>query len=237
MLPWYYIPGRVGCPASGNLYRSAARCARIRHRCKLPHFSAGCPADCPRPCPACRRPRAPADRGSGAGADRLFIIATGSTLYDGIRHILFTLPPLALIAAWAMLKLAPMIRRFPIPLAALAAAQVVSAVFVLVEAAPAGICRDQRLCRLDAGSYGQFELDYWTRGGYSRAAPPRNAYRARRRARPDRPPRLFICIPWRENMVTPMFRRAWRIAAQSADGRFHHRNGTLSLRQRCRRHS
>jgi hypothetical protein len=155
---------------------------------------------------------------AAALAPMLFIIATGSTLYDGVRHILFTLPPLALIAAWAMLKLAPMIRRFPIPFATLAAAQVISAVFIMVKLHPLEYVATNAFAGWTAGSYGRFELDYWTV-----AATPalrRLEMRiAQERGAPDEPPRLFICIPWREHMVAPMFRRAWRIAdnPQTAD--------------------
>jgi hypothetical protein len=155
---------------------------------------------------------------AAALAPMLFIIATGSTLYDGIRHILFTLPPLALIAARAMLKLAPMIRRFPIPFATLAAVQVISAVFIMVKLHPLEYIATNAFAGWTAGSYGRFELDYWTV-----AATPalcRLEMRiAQERSASDEPPRLFICIPWREHMVTPMFGRAWRIAdnPQTAD--------------------
>ena len=62
-------PGRVGSAASGNLYRSAARCARTRHSCNCRIFPPTPSRIVRGRCPACRRPRAPADRGSGTGAD------------------------------------------------------------------------------------------------------------------------------------------------------------------------
>jgi len=148
----------------------------------------------------------------------LFIIATGATLYDGIRHILFTLPPLALIAAWAMLKLAPMIRRFPIPFATLAVAQIISAVFIMVKLHPLEYVATNAFAGWTAGSYGRFELDYWTVAATPALRRLEMRITQERRA-PDRPPRLLICIPWREHMVAPMFRRPWRIAdnPQAAD--------------------
>jgi hypothetical protein len=155
---------------------------------------------------------------AAALAPMLFIIATGSTLYDGIRHILFTLPPLALIAAWAMLKLAPMIRRFPIPFATLAAAQVISAVFIMVKLHPLEYVATNAFAGWTAGSYGRFELDYWTVAATPALRRLEMRITQERRA-PDGPPRLFICIPWREHMVAPMFGRPWRIAdnPQTAD--------------------
>ena len=111
-----------------------------------------------------------------------------------------------------------MIRRFPIPFATLAVAQVISAVFIMVKLHPLEYVATNAFAGWTAGSYGRFELDYWTV-----AATPalrRLEMRIAQEARaPDEPPRLFICIPWREHMVAPMFRRAWRIAdnLQTAD--------------------
>jgi hypothetical protein len=155
---------------------------------------------------------------AAALAPILFIIATGSMLYDGVRHILFTLPPLALIAAWAMLKLVPIIRRFPIPFATLAAAQVISAVFIMVKLHPLEYVATNAFAGWTPGSYGRFELDYWTVAA-TPALRRLEARIAQERPSPDQPPRLLICIPWREHMVAPMFGRSWRIAdnPQTAD--------------------
>jgi hypothetical protein len=217
MLPWYYIPGELAArlpeifivlllAALG--FGIVATAALFR---RLPHGLVSVIVQL-------AGARALLLIMAAALAPMLFIIATGSTLYDGIRHILFTLPPLALIAAWAMLKLAPMIRRFPIPFATLAAAQVISAVFIMVKLHPLEYIATNAFAGWTAGSYGRFELDYWTV-----AATPalrRLEMRiAQERGAPDEPLRLFICIPWREHMVAPMFRRAWRIAdnPQTAD--------------------
>ena len=43
-----------------------------------------------------------------------FIIARHSTLYDGVRHVLFVIPMLAAIAAAGFLRLSPVARRFPL---------------------------------------------------------------------------------------------------------------------------
>jgi hypothetical protein len=43
-----------------------------------------------------------------------FIIVQHSTLYDGIRHVLFIIPMLALIAAAGCLRLLPFARRIPV---------------------------------------------------------------------------------------------------------------------------
>jgi hypothetical protein len=111
-----------------------------------------------------------------------------------------------------------MIRRFPIPFATLAVAQVISAVFIMVKLHPLEYVATNAFAGWTAGSYGRFELDYWTV-----AATPALRRLEMRMAQeapaPDRPPRLFICIPWREHMVAPMFGRPWRLAdnPQTAD--------------------
>jgi hypothetical protein len=67
------------------------------------------------------------------------------------------------------------------------------------------------------GSFGRFELDYW-----SVAATPalrRLEQRPLDQTAGKAAPRITICIPWRESMIAPMFRRPWHIAdsAQTAN--------------------
>ena len=35
-----------------------------------------------------------------------------------------------------------------------------------------------------------------------------------------RPPRVLVCIPWREYLVAPMFRQNWIVATDSAEADF-----------------
>ena len=146
-----------------------------------------------------------------------FVIVTRASLYDGVRHILFTLPPLAVLAAWSLSRCFPLIRRFPLPFAALAAAQIGAVLFVLVRLHPLEYIATNAFAGWTPGSYGRFEHDYW-----NVAATPA-LRRLEQRLPEDKPgeaaPRLMICIPWREHMIAPMFRRPWRIAdsPQTAD--------------------
>ncbi|HSP50505.1 MAG TPA: hypothetical protein VLN61_10070 [Pseudolabrys sp.] len=93
-----------------------------------------------------------------------------------------------------MLKLAPMIPRFPIPFATLVVAQVLSALFIMVKLHPLEYVATNAFAGWTAGSYSRFELDYWTV-----AATPALRHLemriAQERRAPDRPPRLLICTP------------------------------------------
>ena len=60
------------------------------------------------------------------------------------------------------------------------------------------------------GSYGRFELDYWG------AAATEAVRRLEQRLDQDafwryetHPPRVLVCIPWREGRVSVLFRRNW----------------------------
>jgi hypothetical protein len=65
------------------------------------------------------------------------------------------------------------------------------------------------------GSYGRFDLDYWT------VAATEAVRRLEQRLAADttgrfasRPPRVRVCIPWREPLVGSMFRQNWIVEAQ-----------------------
>lgn len=147
-----------------------------------------------------------------------FIIITRASLYDGVRHMLFILPPLAVLAAWSLSHAFPLIRRFPVPFAALAAAQIGAVLFVLVRLHPLEYIATNAFAGWTAGSYGRFELDYW-----SVAATPA-LRRLEKRTRDEKPGdaglRIMICIPWRESMIAPMFRRPWRVEQNPRDADF-----------------
>ena len=147
-----------------------------------------------------------------------FVIITRASLYDGMRHILFTLPPLAVLAAWSLSRCFPLVRRFPLPFAALAAAQIGAVLFVLVRLHPLEYIATNAFAGWTPGSYGRFELDYW-----NVAATPA-LRRLEQRLPEDKPgeaaPRLMICIPWREHMIAPMLRRPWRVEHNPRDADF-----------------
>jgi hypothetical protein len=141
-----------------------------------------------------------------------FIIVQHSTLYDGIRHVLFVIPPLAVIAAAGLLRLRPLVHRLPLLSAAIGGAYVGVSVWMLAVLHPLEYIATNALAGGVAGAQGRFDLDYWSiaatvalRRLESRldyAAPGRFA---------QNPPSIAICIGSREALVGPLFRRPWRL--------------------------
>jgi hypothetical protein len=62
------------------------------------------------------------------------------------------------------------------------------------------------------GAYQRFDMDYWAVGATValRRIEDRLDLEAPNRFKDD-PPRLVICIAWREDMVESMYRRPWRL--------------------------
>jgi hypothetical protein len=155
---------------------------------------------------------------AAAFAPILFVMVKGSTLYDGIRHLLFTLPMLALLAAWALMHLWPLIARVPLPAAIAATAYVVALVVNMAMLHPLEYVATNAFAGGTSWSHGRFDLDYWCAAAKEalRRLEERLAT-AGPQAPSSPPPRLLICIPWREHMVQPMFRREFSVAKSVAD--------------------
>jgi hypothetical protein len=68
------------------------------------------------------------------------------------------------------------------------------------------------------GAYQRFEMDYWSAA--ATLALRRLEAREVREASANQsaaPPRLLICIPWREWTVAPMYRRPWTLTTEAGD--------------------
>jgi hypothetical protein len=150
-----------------------------------------------------------------------FIIVRHSTLYDGIRHVLFLIPMLALIAAAGLLRLLPFARRVPGIAAAVAATYVGSSLWTLAVLHPLEYIATNALTGGVAGAYERFDLDYW-----AIAAPValRQLESRLDRDEPGRfaqsPPSLTICMSFREGLVAPLFRRPWRLETEPKQADF-----------------
>jgi hypothetical protein len=141
-----------------------------------------------------------------------YIITQRSTLYDGTRHVMFLIPMLALIGSFGFLRLIPLMRRFPIVAVAGIAGYIAYAFFTLVALHPLQYVAMNALVGGVQGAYGRFDLDYWAlavapalrrlESQFDREAPDRFA---------SNPPSILLCVPNREGMVAPMFRRPWRL--------------------------
>jgi hypothetical protein len=140
------------------------------------------------------------------------VVVQGSTLYDGIRHLLFVIPMLALIASYGFFRLLPLLRRFPIPSAVAGAAYAAYAVVTLVLLHPLQYVSFNVFAGGVHGAYSRFDQDYWSIAANTalRRLESRLDLEPGRFA--DNPPSLQICIEHRVGMVRPMHRRPWRLA-------------------------
>jgi hypothetical protein len=134
-------------------------------------------------------------------------------LYDGIRLVLFIVPPLALLAAWGFLRLTPLIRTFPIVAAALIGIQIGGGVLVLASQHPLEYITTNAFAGGTRGSYARFELDYWG------AAATEALRKLEQRLDYDRsgrfasePPHILLCPYPNEHLDSAIFKRDWAIA-------------------------
>jgi len=139
-----------------------------------------------------------------------FLIIQHATLYDGIRHTLFVIPMLALLAGWALLRLVPYLRRVVVPAMVLSAIYVIALVANLVVLHPLEYIATNAITGGTPGSYDRFELDYWS------VAATEALWRLERQldeagAFGLHSPTVLICIPYREQLAQPLLHKKWRI--------------------------
>jgi hypothetical protein len=218
-LPWTYVPGEllarlptafiallaVAAACGGaNAFRLLVACANDRQRQgragMLDALS------------ALARNRAMLLLAMAAFAPLAFVMVTRPIIFDGIRHFLFTIPLLALFAAWGLLRLLPLVRHLPYVCSTLAGAYIAAAVATMAVLHPLEYVATNVLAGGVARSVGRFDLDYWLAAATEalRRLEQRVAYDAPERFR-SRTPSIHICIPWREQWVAPMFRRPWKL--------------------------
>jgi len=139
-----------------------------------------------------------------------FLMITRATLYDGVRHTLFVIPMLALLAGWALVRLAQLIGRARIVAAPLALAYLGVVLADLATLHPLEYIATNAFAGGTAGSYERFELDYWS------AAATEGLRRLEHRldhtgAFTGSRPGIVVCIPYREQMAGIMLDAKWRL--------------------------
>jgi hypothetical protein len=82
--------------------------------------------------------------------------------YDGIRHVLFVVPMLAILAGVGWVAILPLLRRAPIVAAVAAGAYVGSLVLTLAVLHPLEYVAMNALAGGTRGAYDRFEQDYWS---------------------------------------------------------------------------
>ena len=147
-----------------------------------------------------------------------FLVIQHATLYDGVRHTLFVIPMLALLAGWAFARLLRSISRARIAIAMLAAVYLAAVVIDLARLHPLEYVAMNAFAGGTSGACGRFELDYW--GAAATEALRRLEHRldSAETSAPN-PPSILVCVPFREQLAGPMLRRNWRLAldAKQAD--------------------
>jgi hypothetical protein len=141
-----------------------------------------------------------------------FLILQRATIYDGIRHVLFVIPMLAVVAALGWCALLPLLARAPLVTAVLVGAYIGGVAATLVSLHPLEYVAMNALAGGTRGAYGKFELDYWS------AAATEALRRLEHRLQHDAslwpaeaPPRLLICIGAREGRIHPLLRQPWMV--------------------------
>jgi hypothetical protein len=150
-----------------------------------------------------------------------YLIARRITIYDGIRHVLFVIPMLAVLAGAALVGLLPLLRRAPVIAASAGAAYAGSVVLYLAALHPFQYVAINALAGGTRGGYERFETDYWS-------AAATTALRRLEHLLDENPaalageaaPSILICIPWREAMVGPLLRRPWTIETDPSRAEF-----------------
>src|SRR5258708_32838812 len=90
-----------------------------------------------------------------------FLILQRATMYDGIRHVLFVIPMLAVVAGLGWRALLPFLNRAPIVAAVVAGAYVGSIIATLAVLHPLEYVAMNALAGGPRGAFDKFELDYW----------------------------------------------------------------------------
>jgi hypothetical protein len=137
-----------------------------------------------------------------------------------LRHVLFVIPMLAVVAGLGWRTLLPLMRRAPVVAAVVTGAYVGSIVATLAVLHPLEYVAMNALTGGTRGAYDKFELDYWS------AAATEAVRRLEHRLDYDpsirlaeTPPSVLVCIGSRKEIL----RRPW-IVETDPDNRFHHRD-------------
>ena len=154
-----------------------------------------------------------------AVAPGAIIALTSMSHYDGIRHVLFTIPMLAILAGWGLQRMTPLIVRFPRTAAVLGGAQVVYSIVLMVMLHPLEYVATNMVTGGIWGAYERFELDFWSAAGSTAVR------QLEQRLRTDptlaaEMPRVITCIPWREQEMGKIYPQGWIVETDPAKAQF-----------------
>ena len=228
-LPWTYIPGQLAArlPVVFLLLLVTAAVVAVwtiglfalnAYR----QFAHGGPSDLRQPLIELARERGKLVVWAAAIMPIALLMWRHSTLYDGIRHVLFVIPMLGLLAGGALVRLASFLSR-PWMVAGICAAAVyvgaAIANFVLLH--PLEYVAVNLLAGGVRGAYGKFELDYWSAAGTEALRRLEHLVDAEAPGLFARnPPSVVVCIRYREYLAGMMARRTWKIEEDPAKADF-----------------
>jgi hypothetical protein len=152
------------------------------------------------------------------------VIVLHTPHYDGIRHLLFIIPMLALLAAGAVLELAPHLRRYPriaVALLVVTAVHVGSTVVTMLRLHPLEYVAINALAGGTRNAAGRFELDYWEAAATEAVRILEGRLDADTSGTfASQPPRVFVCLLNRHWTADDIFRRDWTLAESADDADF-----------------
>jgi hypothetical protein len=139
-----------------------------------------------------------------------FLILQRATMYDGVRHVLFVIPMLAVVAGLGWRTLLPLLKRAPIVAAVVGGAYIGSVLATLAALHPLEYVAMNAVAGGTRGAYDKFELDYWSAAATEalRRLERRFDYDPSMRSA-ERPPHILICIGSREERAHMLMRRPW----------------------------
>jgi hypothetical protein len=117
---------------------------------------------------------------------------------------------LALLAGWALVRLAHLLGRARLVAAPLAIAYLGVVLANLATLHPLEYIATNAFAGGTAGSYGRFELDYWSAAA-TEALRHLESRLDRAGALRDARPSIVVCIPYREQMAGIMLDTKWRL--------------------------
>jgi hypothetical protein len=144
----------------------------------------------------------------------IVVILSGSTLYDGVRHLLFIIPMLALLAGGSLVKLISWVRASPVSATVLSlaiAAYLAWLIGNLVLLHPFEYVAMNALAGGTQGAYGRFELDYWSSAATEAVRRLEQRLDHETTGRSANVPRVLVCIPWPTPKAHLLFRRDWAV--------------------------
>jgi hypothetical protein len=141
-----------------------------------------------------------------------FLMLQHTRLYDGIRHVLFVIPMLAVVAGAGLFVVLPWLRRIPYVVAVVTGLWVGNEAVILARLHPLEYVAMNIFAGRTPGAYGRFELDYFAVAATEALRRLESRLKYEQLAGSAKKSRsVLVCIPWREWAVAPMLTRPWTI--------------------------